>query len=164
MVIKVVSGAGEASTTLSAFDSALKDAGVYNYNLIRLSSVIPPGTKVKKIDRFETPENEWGYKLYCVMAEERSNETGKYIGAGIGWYQLEDGRGVFVEHHLLGDTRTAVESEMHFRIKNSLNDLCKFRNIKFEEKKMHHAVVISQVKAHPASVLVLAVYKSEGWK
>ena len=164
MVIKVVKGAGEASTPLSAFDAALKDAGVYNYNLITLSSVIPPNSKVVKTDKFETPGNEWGHKLYCVMAEERNNEAGKFIAAGIGWYQLEDKRGVFVEHHLIGDTRIAVESELYFRIKNSLNDLCSFRGIKFESKKMKYEVSINQVKSKPASVLVIAVYQSEGWK
>ncbi len=164
MDIKIVKGVGQASTPLSAFDAALKDAGVYNYNLITLSSVIPPASRVHKSERFETPENEWGHRLYCVMAEERSNEAGKFIAAGVGWYQLDDGRGLFVEHHLIGDTRVAVESELHFRIKNSLKDLCTFRGINFEEERMKLEVSIDQVKGHPASVLVMAVYQSEGWR
>ena len=49
--IKVVCGVGSGRTILSSFDSALKDAGVYNYNLITLSSIIPPGSKVNKIRR-----------------------------------------------------------------------------------------------------------------
>lgn len=164
MVIKVVKGTGEASTPLSAFDAALKDAGVYNYNLITLSSVIPPKSKVIKTDKFETPDSEWGHKLYCVMAEERSNEAGKHIAAGVGWYQLDDDRGLFVEHHLIGDTRLSVESELYFRIKNSLMDLCKFRNITWQAKRMKYEVSIDKVKSKPSSVLVIAIYESEGWK
>ena len=164
MLISVVKGAGEASTPLSAFDGALKDAGVCNYNLITLSSVIPPHSIVEKTDTFKTPENEWGHKLYCVMAEERCNEAGKFIAAGVGWYQLEDGRGLFVEHHLIGDTRLAVESELHFRIKNSLKDLCQFRDIAWHDKKMKMEVSINQVKSHPSSVLVMAIYQSESWR
>lgn len=164
MLIKIVKGAGEGSTPLSAFDCALKDAGVCNYNLITLSSVIPPDSIVEKTEKFKTPDSEWGYKLYCVMAEERCNEAEKYIAAGIGWYQLEDGRGLFVEHHLIGDTRLAVESELHFRIKNSLKDLCKFRDIEWEDEKMKMEVSMNQVKGRPSSVLVIAVYKSESWK
>jgi arginine decarboxylase len=164
MLIKIVKGAGEASTPLSAFDGALNDAGVCNYNLITLSSVIPPNSVVERTTKFKTPESEWGYKLYCVMAEERCNEAGKFIAAGIGWYQLEDRRGLFVEHHLIGDTRVAVESELLFRIKNSLKDLCKFRDIDWEDEKMQMEVSIDQVKSHPASVLVMAIYQSEGWK
>lgn len=90
MTIKVARGAGKASTPLSAFDAALKDAGVYNYNLITLSSVIPPNSKVEKVEKFPTPEGEWGHKLYCVMAEERCNEAGKFIAAGVGWYVAKE--------------------------------------------------------------------------
>lgn len=164
MVIKVIKGAGEASTPLSAFDGALKDAGVYNYNLITLSSVIPPKSKVEKQDSYQTPEGEWGHKLYCVMAEERSERAGKFIAAGVGWYQLEDGRGLFVEHHITGDTKEVAESIIMTRIKNSLMDLCKFRGIKWENPRMNYEISVAEVKGQPASVLVIAVYKSEGWE
>lgn len=164
MEIKIVKGKGEASTLLSAFDAALKDAGVYNYNLITLSSVIPPNTKVEKAENFETPESEWGYRLYCVMAEQRSNEAGKFIAAGVGWYQFDDGRGLFVEHHLTGDTKIAVESEIKFRIENSLKDMCKFRDIEFEESKINMETSITQVDGRPMCVLVIAVYQAEAWK
>lgn len=163
MVIKVIKGAGEGSTPLSAFDGALKDAGVYNYNLITLSSVIPPATTVEKQDRYKTPEGEWGHKLYCVMAEERSERAGKFIAAGVGWYQLDDGRGLFVEHHITGDTNEVAKSIIMTRIKNSLKDLCRFRGIKWENSRMKYEISVAEVKAKPVSVLVIAVYKSEGW-
>lgn len=164
MEIKVVQGIGVGRTTLSAFDAALKDAGVYNYNLIALSSIIPPGSNVIKTKRYETPENEFGYKLYVIKAEIRSQEVGKYIAAGLGWYQLDDGRGVFVEHEIIGETKVAVKSEIKLRIKNSLKDLCEFRGIKFEDRQSRSAVSISKIKASPTSVLVLAIYESEGWR
>lgn len=164
MVITVIKGAGEGTTPLSAFDSALKDAGVYNYNLITLSSVIPPKTTVEKKMSYKTPEGEWGHKLYCVMAEERSERTGKFIAAGVGWYQLEDGRGLFVEHHITGDTKEVAESVIMTRIKNSLQDLCRFRDIKWDDSSMNFEISVAEVKAQPASVLVIAVYKSEGWE
>lgn len=44
--IYVTSGIGEGQTNLSAFDAALWDAGIANFNLIKLSSVIPPHSKV----------------------------------------------------------------------------------------------------------------------
>ena len=164
MDIKIVCGVGSGRTVLSAFDNALKDAGVYNYNLITLSSIIPPKSKVNKIRRYKTPYSEYGHKLYVVKAELRSEEVGKFIAAGIGWYQLEDGRGIFVEHEIKGETRIAVESEIDLRIKNSLRDLAKFRNIKFDESKAHSAISITQIKDNPTCVLALAVYQSEGWK
>lgn len=164
MEIKIIKGIGGGKTMLSAFDSALKDAGVYNYNLITLSSIIPPGSKVLKIRRFKTPVNEYGYKLYVVKAELRSEEAGKFIAAGIGWYQFEDGRGVFVEHEIKGETRIAVESEINLRIKNSLKDLCAFRNIAFQESEIKSVVSSTQIKDRPTCVLALAVFQSEGWE
>lgn len=161
--IKVVKGEGTGVTTLSAFDGALKTAGVYNYNLITLSSIIPPNSKVEKVDKYISPEAEFGHKLYVVMAQERSNETGKFIAAGIGWYQLAGGKGLFVEHHIKGDTKEAVKSELKFLIENSLKDLCQFRDIGFDKEKMDSEISITQVESHPACVLVLAVYQSEGW-
>lgn len=164
MEIKVVCGVGFGRTTLSAFDNALKEAGVYNYNLIALSSIIPPGSKITKIKRYQTPYREYGHKLYVIKAEIRSEEAGKFIAAGLGWYQLEDGRGIFVEHDIKGETMVAVESEINNRINNSLKDLCKFRHIKFDSKSVRSATSITQIKDHPTSVLVLAVYQSEGWE
>lgn len=161
--IKVVCGVGTGKTTLSAFDCALKDAGVYNYNLIALSSIIPPNCTVSKAKRYLTPPEEYGYRLYVIKAEIRSEEAGKFIAAGLGWYQLEDGSGIFVEHEIKGETRIAVESEIALRIKNSLKDLAKFRNIKFNESKIHSTVSIAHIKDKPTCALVLAVYQSEGW-
>ena len=45
MKIIVTAGRGEGSTTLSAFDAALKEAGDFNYNKIRLTPVLPPGAE-----------------------------------------------------------------------------------------------------------------------
>lgn len=165
MNIKVVCGIGSGKTTLSAFDSALKDAGVYNYNLITLSSIIPPNSKVSKTRRYKTPPEEYGHKLYVVKAEIRSHEVGKFLAAGIGWYYFgKDGRGVFVEHEIIGETKVAVESEINLRIQNSLKDLCTNRNIKFRERLVKSAVSIEQIKNQPTSVLALAVFQSEGWE
>ena len=36
--ISITSGLGQGPTTLAAFDAALRDAGIANFNLIRLSS------------------------------------------------------------------------------------------------------------------------------
>lgn len=165
MNIKIVTGVGVGKTTLSAFDAALKDAGVYNYNLIALSSIIPPQSQVIKIRKYETPDDEFGYRLYVIKAEIRSQEAGKYIAAGLGWYQfVGDSRGVFVEHEMIGETKVAVESEIKQRIKNSLKDLCEYRGIKFEDNKAKSAISLAKIKGTPTSVLVLAVYQSQGWE
>ncbi len=42
MRIDIVWGESEGKTLLSAFDRALLNAGIHNFNLIPLNSVIPP--------------------------------------------------------------------------------------------------------------------------
>lgn len=162
MLITITSGVGFGKTLLSAFDGALKDAGVHNYNLLCLSSIIPPQSKIK-IAKYKSEQNDYGNRLYVVKADMRSRESGKYIGAAIGWYQLPDGRGVFVEHEEIGETKSSVESNLTEDVRKSLSDLCKIRNYQAVEKDFKMKMVITKVKDSPASVLVIAVYKSEVW-
>lgn len=162
MIIYITSGVGVGKTPLSAFDAALKDAGVHNFNLITLSSVIPPKSVIK-LRRFKAKLENWGNKLYVVKAEIRSRQSGMYIGAGLGWYQTKDGKGVFVEHDVIAETQEAVESNLEKEVRDSLRDLCKFRQFPIVEKKLKTKMCISKVMDQPTSVLILAVYKSEGW-
>ncbi len=163
MKISVVASVGEGTTLLSSFDAALNNAGVSNYNLIPLSSVIPPQSQIAPTEKFQTPDSEWGHKLYVVKAEMRSQKSKKYIAAGIGWYQLEDGRGLFVEHECLENTQESVEAELNFLIDNSLKNLCEHRNIPFDSQKINKKISVIRVTDKPACALVLAVYQSEGW-
>src|SRR5215468_9293780 len=140
MHIPLVSGIGQGKTLLSSFDDALHRCGVCNYNLIPLSSIIPPRSEIVLVDRYEASPDEYGHRLYVVKADMRSDEAGMIVAAGIGWYQWGDGRGVFVEHETMGSTREAVESEMRFRICNSLRDVCAFRGIPFVDGEAHYRV------------------------
>lgn len=164
MQISIVSSVGEGSTLLSAFDSALCNAGVSNYNLLTLSSIIPPGSSVKRVKKYQTSVSEFGHKLYVVRAEMRSYEAKKYLAAGIGWYLLEGGNGLFVEHELISDSKVAARADLEFLITSSLKDLCHFRNLPFDPEKVQIQKSIAQVKDKPTCVLVIAVYQSEGWK
>src|SRR5450759_1495428 len=51
LTIQISTGVGGASTPLAAFDAALCEMGVGNFNLLQLSSVIPPGTTMRHVDR-----------------------------------------------------------------------------------------------------------------
>ena len=114
---------GEGPTKLAAFDAALCDAGVANFNLIYLSSVIPPHSDIQvSVDGSVRVEGEWGDRLYVVMAEQRTDVMGEEAWAGVGWVQQEhDGRGLFVEHH--GFSELKVRGD----IKASLGALCDAR-------------------------------------
>jgi arginine decarboxylase len=159
--IAVVSGVGKGTTLLSSFDDALRHCGVYNYNLIPLSSVIPPGSEI--VDTFAAPDDEFGHRLYCVMAEARSAEPGKSVAAGIGWYQWQDGRGVFVEHELVGENLDEAAEGVCSLIGSSLKDLCRGREIPFDPARVRCRISAAETDGAPTTALVLSVYRAHGW-
>ena len=160
MKIYLASGLGSGPTKLSAFDSALNHAGVANYNLLRLSSVIPPKSEIISSDSpipMEVMPGGWGDRLYVVMAEERVDTPNVEAWAGIGWVQeKESGKGLFVEHE--GNSEAAVRRD----ITQSLTALMATRNVDFGEIQMQ--VVGKTCTHHPVCALVVAVYQSSNWE
>ena len=163
MKIYIATGIGYGQTMLSAFDAALMDAGIHNFNLIQLSSIVPPGAQIISKRRLEFSSEKYGNRLYLVKAESRSRETNKFIGAALGWYQIEDGRGVFVEHEEIGETEEAVRSNLEVEVKKSLTDLCKIRNYPVSPKRMNFKINVVKVEESATCSLVVAVFKDEGW-
>jgi arginine decarboxylase len=165
MTITVVRGVGQGQTLLSAFDAALWRAGAHNYNLMPLSSVIPPGSRVVTSDRREVRMAEFGHRLYVVKAEARADEPGTVIGAGLGWLQWGDGRGVFVEHELSQPHGSCAEVELRLKdeITSSLRDLAHVRCVEFDPDQVGTEVAATRVESRPACALVMAVYQAEGW-
>jgi arginine decarboxylase len=155
MKIFISSGIGSGPTKLAAFDSALNHAGIANYNLIKLSSIVPPGTEIYD-DYSESIKGNWGDKLYVVMAEMRVDTPNTEAWAGIGWVQeKETGRGLFVEHE--GNSEQTVIED----IKQSLNALMATRNVDFGEIKMK--VIGKTCKHLPVCALVAAAYQTQSW-
>ncbi|MGC1177331.1 MAG: pyruvoyl-dependent arginine decarboxylase [Candidatus Saccharimonadales bacterium] len=160
MKIYIAPGIGTGPTKLSAFDAALNDTGVANYNLIHLSSVIPPDTTLINQDTAipaEVMSGGWGDRLYVVMAEKRVDTPNTEAWAGIGWVQeKESGKGLFVEHE--GESEKAVRRD----ITQSLEALMATRNVNFGE--IHMQVVGKVCRHHPVCALVIAVYQASDWE
>jgi len=164
MKITVTAGSGTGSTTLSAFDSALKAAGIHNYNIIKLSSVIPPESTVV-VGKWKNSPAEHGKKLYTVLAEIRTDEMGRSVAAGIGWYQIKDGRGVFAEHHDMIERVNAKEAEANVakKLEATIKDLCKNRGYPFNKRNLKTVVSSAEVKDKPTCTLVAAAYESQAF-
>ncbi len=156
--IRVSGGAGEGRTPLSAFDAALRAAGVENFNLVRLSSVIPPQAQVGRVEGTEQLRGDWGDRLYCVYAEQRATELGTEAWAGVGWafQSAADKGGLFVEHE--GTSRAEVE----WSIRSSLSDLTAGRPESFGPVQMQLAS--ARCVDRPVCAIVVASYETEGWR
>jgi arginine decarboxylase len=153
--IQVTSGTGEGPTPLAAFDAALLDAGVANYNLILLSSVIPGGSVVRQAS-YLTPDEEYGHRLYVVMARAETTTMGAGAWAGLGWTQEPaTGRGLFVELH--GGDRTQVDND----IRVTLDAMVASRPLAYGE--IRSEIVGVACRGTPACAVVMAIYRSEPW-
>ena len=80
--IPVVKSTGTGGTTLSAFHEALVAVDLGHYNLLRLSSVIPPATAVDPTGKAQVPVGEWGDKMYCVYAAQFATTMGRAASKG----------------------------------------------------------------------------------
>lgn len=99
MEIRVAGGAGHGPTELSAYDAALVDAGVGDYNLVTVSSVVPADASVRTVDR--VPElGPAGDRLTVVLARARATPGDAHaadaVTAGLGW-ATGPGPGLFYE-------------------------------------------------------------------
>jgi arginine decarboxylase len=157
MEIHIASGTASGPTKLAAFDAALDSAGVANFNLLLLSSVIPSRSKIIEYDdKITDIKGEWGDRLYVVKADYRTSTPGVEAWAGIGWVVEETtGQGLFVEHE--GENKEQVERQ----IEHSLLALMKTRAIDFGE--IHKRVDGILCEQDPVCATVIAVYKSEAW-
>jgi arginine decarboxylase len=155
MKIVITAGTGEGPTTVAAFDAALRRAGVENYNLIPLSSIIPPGSTIERAT-FVTPADEYGHRLYVVMARSDAQTAGDEAWAGVGWTQEpENRRGLFVELH---DTSKIGVQEA---IEATLVSMTASRGRTYDPIQYEVAGIVCHGK--PVCALVIAVYQSEGW-
>jgi arginine decarboxylase len=157
ITIRVSSGSGSGRTPLSAFDSALRDAGVADFNLVRLSSVIPPGSTVVDVHARHQITGGHGDLLYCVYAAAYAYIPGETVWAGVAW-ALErngSGAGIFVEH----DAHS--RHDLEWALAASVEDLSGRRGSAFDPAGSVIAPVTCQ--GMPGCAVVIASFRREGW-
>lgn len=164
MKIFVTKGEGHGQTLMASFDDSLKQAGVYNYNLIRLSSIIPPKSQVIIGKSRPIIKDEFGWRLYTVYADARTAKPGSWAGAVIAWIQFPDGRGLFTEHENIGSNGKKLEKDLVIEAKKTIHDLCKLRGFDYTEDKVKVVSSVSQAKKGVcADALVIASYQARPW-
>lgn len=155
--IRISRGVGIGRTRLAAFDSALRDAGVGDFNLIRLSSVIPPGSTVKEVGAADQISGQHGDALYCVYAESFASTPHGEAWAGVAWSERNDGSGagLFVEHSGMSEAQVVTDLDM------TLEDLSAGRGGRYRPagSMLAHAECFD----HPVCALVVATYGVSGW-
>ncbi len=98
-------GVGKHKEKLASFESSLRDAGIAPFNIVRVSSILPPGAKLvskAKGLQYLSP----GEIVYIVVSECSTNEPHRLIAASIGVAIPADRNqyGYLSEYHSYGET------------------------------------------------------------
>jgi arginine decarboxylase len=95
-LVHLAHGCAEGLTPLTAFDNALREAGIDNLNLIRVSSIVPKGARFG-----ERPDLPVGTVVPTVYSQATSNVPGEVISAVVAAGTGTEG-GVFMEYQHSG--------------------------------------------------------------
>jgi len=127
----LVRGSAEGRTRLNAFDKALLNAGVGDTNLMRMSSILPPGAKQMDVNDVDLPK---GGLIPLAYATIDGNTPGRLISAAIAVGIPEDKSepGVIMEYEDHADLDT-VESI----VRQMVVDGFEYRNRKLKEIKSY---------------------------
>jgi arginine decarboxylase len=96
-------GVGKHREKLQSFELALRDAKIAQFNLVRVSSIFPPGCKIMPRGRGIQMLRP-GEVVYCVMSETATNEPNRLLAAsvGIALPRNPESHGYLSEHHSFG--------------------------------------------------------------
>lgn len=78
----IVSGTGVGNTALTAFDAAVLNAGIGNFNLVKISSIVPP-----HCIREEAPPETFlkaGSTVHCAFAHGTAKHGDQPVSAAVG--------------------------------------------------------------------------------
>jgi arginine decarboxylase len=96
-------GVGKHKEKLAAFEEALRDAKIEKYNIVRVSSIFPPGCKLISLSK-GLEKLKPGQIIPVVLSHNETNENHRLIGASIGIAIPADQSdfGYLSEHHSFG--------------------------------------------------------------
>ena len=157
MEIHVAAGTARGRTELAAYDAALADANLHNYNLVPVSSVVPADATVVAVDAAPSL-GPAGNRLTVVQARAAAtpadaHETDRVVAA-LGW-ATGPGPGLFYEAS--GTDADAVRRT----VEEGLADGRALREWEFTDEETLVAASETSAEAYTAAVVVAAYGASE---
>jgi len=97
-------GVGKNKERLASFEDALRNAGLAEYNIVKVSSIYPPGCKLISRERGKKLLRP-GQIIHCVIAQNATNEPHRLVAASIGLAipRKKDKYGYLSEHESFGE-------------------------------------------------------------
>ncbi len=102
------SGVGTHPEYLESFEVALRKAGIEKFNLVTVSSILPPNCEI--VSREESLKELIPGEIFCVMSRISSNEPRRMLSTSVGcaFPQITDKHGYISEFHAFGETEQYV--------------------------------------------------------
>ncbi len=103
------SGVGRHTEYLESFEVALRNAGIEKYNLVTVSSILPPQCLIVSKEE-GLKELSPGQIVFCVMSRNSADEPSRLITSSVGCAIPKDisTHGYISEHHAFGQTKAAA--------------------------------------------------------
>jgi arginine decarboxylase len=76
-------GVGKHKEKLRSFEAALRKAGIEKFNLVRVSSILPPGCKIISREKGLSLLSP-GEIVFCVICDNSTDERNRLMAASIG--------------------------------------------------------------------------------
>lgn len=148
--IRVVWGTGSGPTEVAAYDAALADANVHDYNLVGVSSVVPADATVEAVGT--APDlGPAGDRLTVVEARHTEAGPGR-VSAGLGWATADGGPGIIYEAAGATD-----EDDVRERLRQGLAAGRRLRDWEFTDEQFRTATARAEPGTYTTAV-VLAVF------
>lgn len=102
-------GVGKHKEKLRSFEAALRKAGIEKFNLVRVSSILPPGCRIISREKGLSTLRP-GEIVYCVICDNSTKEPNRLLAASIGIAipTEKEQYGYLSEHHAYGQTDDAA--------------------------------------------------------
>jgi arginine decarboxylase len=96
-------GVGRHREKLQSFEMALRNAGIAQFNLVRVSSIFPPHCKLLTKDQ-GLAKLQAGAIIHCVISDNATSEPHRLVAASVGIAIPRDRTyyGYLSEHHSYG--------------------------------------------------------------
>jgi len=109
----VTKGYGVHNARLASFELALRAAGIEKYNLVSVSSILPPNCKIVPKDEGLLQLKPGGI-VHCVLARNDTNEPHRLMAAAIGTAVPvnKENYGYISEHHSFGEEEIIAENTL----------------------------------------------------
>lgn len=132
---KIGKGVGKSVSRLASFDRALLKAGVGNYNLVRLSSILPAGCK--KVDVVDLQEGSLLPTAYSTITSDREGDV-LVSSIGIGFTEDDTKVGVIMEHSTINKGVATTMNELREMIEEAFTN----RRWRLQRIEWTHATAI----------------------